>query len=106
MSDCVFCKVVKGDLPSKPVYQDEDVMVIPDIYPQAAVHLLVIPNRHIAEFMDVDEVLLGKMLKVVKKIITDQHITNYRIVSNGKGAAIIDHLHMHILGSVDKKRKL
>lgn len=106
MSDCIFCKVIAGELPSKPVYQDEDVMVIPDIHPQAAVHLLVIPKRHVAEFMDADEVLLTKMIRVVKKIIGDQKMNSYRIVNNGKDAALIDHLHIHILGQVDKYRKL
>lgn len=106
MSDCIFCKVISGELPSKPVYQDDDVMVIPDIHPQAAVHLLVIPKKHVPEFMEADDALLAKIVKMVKKIIKDEHITNYRIVSNGKGAALIDHLHVHILGQVDKYRKL
>lgn len=106
MSDCIFCKVISGELPSKSVYQDDDMMVIPDIHPQASVHLLVIPKKHVSEFTEADDALLAKIVKTVKKIIKDEHISNYRIVSNGKGAALIDHLHMHILGKVDKYRKL
>lgn len=106
MSDCIFCKVIAGELPSKPVYQDEDVIVIPDIHPQAAVHLLVMPKKHVAEFMEADDELLRKMIRTIKKVIRDHHIACYRLVSNGKGAAIIDHLHVHILGKVDKYRKL
>ncbi|MEK7129504.1 MAG: HIT domain-containing protein [Patescibacteria group bacterium] len=106
MSDCIFCKVISGELPSNPVYQDDDMMVIPDIHPQASVHLLVIPKKHVSEFTEADDALLAKIVKTVKKIIKDEHISNYRIVSNGKGAALIDHLHMHILGKVDKYRKL
>lgn len=106
MSECIFCKVISGELPSKPVYQDEDVLVIPDIHPQAAVHLLVIPKKHVPEFMEADETLLAKIVKTVQKVIADQHITGYRLVNNGKGAALIDHLHIHILGQIDKYRKL
>lgn len=106
MSDCIFCNVISGALPSKPVYQDEDVLVIADINPQASVHLLVIPKKHVAEFIEAEDGLIAKMTATVKKIIADQRIVNYRIVSNGRGAAVIDHLHMHVLGNVDKYRKL
>ena len=106
MSDCIFCNVISGTMPSKPVYQDEEVLVIPDINPQAPVHLLVIPKEHVGEFVEAEDGLLAKMTATVKKIIADQHIINYRIVSNGKGAAVIDHLHIHILGNVDKNRTL
>lgn len=81
-------------------------MVIPDIHPQAPVHLLVVPKKHSAEFIEAEDSLIAKMMATVKKIIADQHIVNYRIVSNGRGAAVIDHLHIHILGNVDKYRKL
>lgn len=106
MTDCIFCKVIARELPSKPVYEDSDVIVIPDIYPQAPVHLLVIPKMHIGELTDATDEILGKLIETMKQIIKKQHIASYRLVVNGKGAAIIDHLHMHILGSVDKKRKL
>ena len=106
MDDCIFCKVISGELPSNPVYQDDDVIVIPDIHSQAPVHLLVIPKKHVAEFTEAGDELLTKMMKVIKQVIQNQHITGYRLVNNGKGAAVIDHLHIHILGNVDKKRKL
>ncbi|KKU87705.1 hypothetical protein A3A64_04455 [Candidatus Gottesmanbacteria bacterium RIFCSPLOWO2_01_FULL_48_11] len=106
MDDCIFCSVISGELPSTPMYQDDDVMVIPDIHPQAPVHLLVIPKKHVTEFTDADDALLGVMMRTVKKMIQEQNIGSYRLVSNGKGAAVIDHLHIHILGNVDKYRKL
>lgn len=81
-------------------------MVIADINPQAPVHLLVVPKKHIAEFIEAEDSLIATMTATVKKIIADQHIVNYRIVSNGRGAAVIDHLHIHILGNVDKLRTL
>jgi len=70
------------------------------------VHLLVIPKKHIAEFIDADEATVAMMMAVTKKMIQEQHITNYRLVNNGQGAAVIDHIHLHILGKVDKLRAL
>ncbi len=106
MATCIFCNIIKGTIPSAPVYQDDDVIVIPDIHPASPVHLLVIPKRHVADFMDADEVLVGKLMRVVQAIIAEHKIKNYRLVNNGGGAAYIDHLHVHILGSVDKARNL
>lgn len=104
--DCVFCKVVSGELPGKFLYEDDDAVVFADIHPQAPVHLLVVPKQHVSEFGEADENLLSKLLSVIKKIISSEKITNYRVVVNGRGAALIDHLHWHVLGQVDKLRKL
>lgn len=106
MKDCIFCKVIARELPSKPVYEDDKVMVIPDIYPQAPKHFLVLPKEHIKEFIDASDELLLYITKITKQIIAKENIVNYRLVNNGKGAALIDHLHIHILGGVDAKRKL
>lgn len=106
MNDCIFCQVISGDLPGTFVYKDDEVVVIKDIHPVAPVHLLVIPTTHVDEFMQADDALIAKVFRVVKKIIDQQKIAGYRLVTNGKGAALIDHLHVHILGNVDKNRKL
>lgn len=106
MDKCVFCSVISGKLPGTFLYRDDDVVVIKDIHPQASVHLLVLPTKHVSEFISADDTILSKMLTVMKKIIKVQGITRYRIVSNGKGAALIDHLHFHVMGGVAKFRKL
>ncbi len=106
MDNCIFCQIVSGKIPGDFVYQDDSVMVIRDIHPQAPVHLLVIPKKHITEFIEADEATMAMMMATVRKIITEQKITGYRLVNNGQGAAVIDHLHMHILGKVDKLRSL
>ena len=106
MSDCIFCQIAEGKIPGNFVYQDENFMVIKDIHPQAPVHLLVIPKKHIAELIGADEATLIRLMALAKNMIVDQKITNYRLVNNGKGAAVIDHLHLHILGKVDKMRSL
>jgi histidine triad (HIT) family protein len=106
MADCIFCKIIKGEIPSTPVYQDKDCIVIPDIHPQASVHLLVIPKKHVLDVTEADSALLSKLSNVVKKIITDKKLKDFRLVHNGGGAAFVKHLHIHILGSVAVDRNL
>lgn len=103
---CIFCEIINGTIPSSKEYEDESVIVIKDIHPQAPVHLLVIPKRHIQEFTDMPEELLTHVLTTAKQTIKDHAITQYRLVNNGKGAAMVDHFHLHILGSIDKSRTL
>jgi histidine triad (HIT) family protein len=106
MDSCIFCSVIAGKLPSTKLYEDDDVIVIRDIHPQAPVHWLVISKKHVPELLQVPDDLAGKMMAVVNKIIRDQGIEKYRIVINGKGAVLVDHLHIHVLGSIDKFRTL
>jgi len=106
MDSCIFCDVVAGKLPSTKLYEDDDVVVIADIHPQAPVHWLVISKKHVPELLEVPDGLAGSMMTVVNKIIRDQGIGNYRIVINGRGAVLVDHLHIHVLGKIDKFRKL
>ncbi len=106
MTTCIFCDVIAGRLPGTKLYEDDDVVVIRDIHPQAPVHWLVISKIHVPELLDVPDGLAGKMMAVVNKIIRDQGIQKYRIVINGKGAVLVDHLHIHVLGKIDKFRTL
>lgn len=103
---CIFCDVIAGKLPSTKLYEDDYVVVIKDIHPQAPVHWLVISKKHVPELVEVPEGLPGKMMAVVNKIIREQGIEKYRIVINGKGAVLVDHLHIHVLGKIDKFRTL
>lgn len=106
MDSCVFCNIIAGTIPSQKIYEDEEVIVIPDISPQAPTHLLVIPKLHVKEFIDVSPTLISKIMDVTKSIIKEQKIESYRLVNNGKNVAVIDHFHLHILGNIDKFRKL
>jgi len=101
--DCIFCKIVAGDIPAKPVYQDERVFAFSDIHPQAPTHLLLIPREHIKsldESKDNHE-LLGHLVAVASKIAKDKGLgKGYRIVINTgeDGGQTVDHLHLHLLG--------
>lgn len=105
MEDCLFCKIVKGEIPSTKVYEDEFVYAFKDINPEAPVHILVIPKKHIESINKIekeDEELIGKIFTTIKKVAKDQGIaeSGYRVVSNcGKDAGqTVMHLHFHILG--------
>ena len=111
--NCVFCKIIKGDLPSTKLYEDDDVIVIKDINPIAPVHLLVIPKKHILSIMELeDEKLLAKIFRVIKEIANRDDIApdvlgketlakrGFRVVTNigEDGGQAVKHLHFHILG--------
>lgn len=102
MSECLFCGIVKGTVPAKPVYQDDDFLAFPDINPHAPVHLLVIPKRHIDSLPATrteDAELLGRLLLAARKIASENDRDNhgYRVVINTGKQADIDHLHVHVL---------
>ena len=103
--DCIFCRIVAGKIPSDILYQDEEVVAFRDINPQAPVHLLVIPKKHIAYLTDLTEEelpLIGHMVKVANQLAKAEGISEagYRLVVNcgQQGGQLVPHLHMHILG--------
>jgi len=113
MTDCLFCKIVKKEIPSEIVFQDEVITVFKDINPSASVHLLVIPNKHIPsvrEMVDIDEIILGKLFSGAKAAAEEAGIaeTGYRlIINNGPDAhQEIPHIHMHVLGGAKMKHPM
>ena len=104
MSDCLFCKIVAGDIPAKRFYEDDLTVAFADINPQAPVHLLVIPKQHLpstAHATAEHAGLLGHLLATVAKIAAEQNLDRgYRIVINtgADGGQTVDHLHLHLLG--------
>ena len=101
--NCLFCKIIGGDIPGDFVYQDENCVVIRDVNPQAPMHALVIPREHIESLDDAsqrDESLLGHLLRVGARVANEQGHDSYRTVINtGAGAGqSVFHLHVHILG--------
>jgi histidine triad (HIT) family protein len=103
--DCIFCKIINGEIPSNIVYRDDDVVVFPDINPVAPVHLLVIPVKHIASLAAMtgaDASLVGKMVAAANKVAKEQGLAarGYRLTINSGADAgqLVPHLHMHLLG--------
>lgn len=104
MSDCLFCKIVAGEIPSTKVYEDELVYAFRDIAPQAPTHILVIPKEHIAGVADVSDknsAVISHIFEVISKIAKYEGLDGgYRVVSNcgADAGQTVFHLHFHILG--------
>jgi histidine triad (HIT) family protein len=106
---CIFCQVVDGTIPSTKEYEDDQLIAFRDIYPKAPVHFLIIPKEHIVEFADITDLeLWKKMGKVAQELIEKFNLraSGYRLVNNGAGAALIPHLHLHVLGGVEHEREI
>lgn len=107
MSDCIFCKIVEGKIPSKKVYEDEDIFAFLDINPARPVHVLVIPKKHITSLATVaveDAAVLGKILAKANEIAVAQGSPDgFRVIINtGRvGQQEVQHLHAHIVGGPD-----
>lgn len=103
MQDCLFCKIAAGDIPSNKLYEDDDILVFHDIEPQAPVHFLVIPKKHIesaAALTKEDAQLLGNIYATIAQLCRQEGVTEgYRVVTNvGKdGGQSVPHLHFHVL---------
>ncbi len=104
MSDCLFCKIAAGEIPSKKVYEDDQVFVFWDINPKADVHLLLIPKVHVAslnELGDEHDEVMTHALKLLPKLAKEQGLDDgFRtIINTGRGGGqLVFHLHMHLLG--------
>ena len=104
MSDCLFCKIVAGDIPSTKVYEDDRILAFRDIAPQAPCHVLVIPKTHIADVNGItaeNSAIVAHIFQVIPQIAKAEGLENgYRVVSNcGSDAGqTVQHLHFHILG--------
>ncbi|HQC54235.1 MAG TPA: histidine triad nucleotide-binding protein [Clostridia bacterium] len=104
MNNCIFCKIIKGEIPSAKVYEDEKMIIIKDLNPQAKIHLLMIPKSHYSNIIDMTEkqaIELGLCLKKIGEISDSLGLRDgFRIISNKglNGRQSINHLHFHIMG--------
>lgn len=107
--DCIFCKIANKEIPKEFIYEDEEIMVFPDINPVKPIHLLIIPKSHIKELHVLDNpVLFEKIGKVIQQMILKMQLETkgYRVVINGGGAQVVDHLHIHLMGPIAKTASL
>lgn len=104
MDDCLFCKIVRGEIPSKKVYEDDEIYAFHDIHPIAPVHFLIIPKAHVATLYDCEPAhypALGKLMGMAGKLAREQGaIEGFRtIINTGKvGRQEVYHVHMHVIG--------
>ncbi len=103
MSDCIFCKIVNGDIPADIIYEDDYVMVFPDIAPKADIHLLMIPKLHIPSLDEItaehDEII-SHMMRRLPVIAKQQGLSGFRTIINtgAEGGQEVMHLHLHLMG--------
>ncbi len=104
MSDCLFCKIIAGEIPSTKVYEDETVLAFRDIAPQAPTHILVIPKAHIKDAGEItpeNSALIAHCMEVVAIVAKQENLTGgFRVVSNcgADAGQTVNHLHFHVLG--------
>ena len=104
-TDCVFCKIIAGEIPSQFLYQDDEMVAFPDIHPLTPVHILIVPKKHIPSLLEMEPdeaTLLGHMYFVAKRLAKEKGIAErgFRLVVNSgpEGGQVVPHLHMHLLG--------
>ena len=107
-SNCLFCKIVRGEIPSRKVYEDADILAFHDIHPWAPVHFLLVPKKHVdslAQVQDSDTPLLGRMLALAPRLALQEGCRPYpdgghRVVINtgAEGGQEVHHLHVHVMG--------
>ncbi len=102
MADCLFCRIVRREIPAQIVHEDEQALVFKDISPQAPTHLLIVPKKHLGSLLDAsddDRALLGHLQRVACLLAGAGRMSSFRLVTNnGKGAGqSVDHLHYHLL---------
>lgn len=105
MDDCIFCKIVRGEIPNKKVFENEHVLAFHDIQPSAPVHVLLIPKKHIASMNEVttgDRDSMGELLLAAPRIAQDLGVaqSGYRLINNcgADGGQVVYHLHLHLMG--------
>lgn len=107
MQDCIFCKIVRGEIPAKKVYEDDEVIAFHDIHPQAPVHFMIVPKRHIASLAEArpdDAPVLGRMLSLAGRLAREQGSPDgFRsVINTGRvGRQDVMHVHIHIIGGPD-----
>lgn len=101
MQDCVFCKIVAGEIPATKEYEDDSVVAFRDIHPSAPVHVLIVPKTHVVNTAEADTALLGYLQKKAEELVTKLNISDgYQIILNGGRFREVPHLHYHLKGGM------
>lgn len=113
MDNCIFCKIISGEIPTNKIYEDEEIIAFNDINPQMPTHILVVPKKHIESIIDItkdDEILIGRIYTAINKIAKELGIdkNGFRVITNcGEDAGqTVKHLHFHILAGKKMSEKV
>ena len=110
MSDCLFCRIIAGEIPSNKVYENDRVFAFRDINPQAPVHVLIVPKKHFANILECDAETAAALTEAVGVVARQEGVaeSGFRVISNcGRdGAQSVNHLHVHLLGGTQLAEKM
>lgn len=108
MNDCIFCKIINGDIPSKKLYEDDKVLVILDVNPKVDGHSLVIPKEHVTDFMEISDELLNHVYKVAREVsktlMSKLGATALTLGVNYGDSQVVKHFHLHLLPNYEIKK--
>lgn len=104
--DCLFCKIVKGEIPSEKEFETDNILVVKDIHPKVPVHLLIIPKVHVRDIIGVSDAIWVEIKKVVLSLAEKKGLKSFRLVHNAGNAAAVPHMHVHLLGEVGPEREM
>lgn len=106
MDDCIFCKIVKGELATEKELETGRFIVIKDINPKAPLHLLIVPKKHVEDIRGDDENLWTEAGEIAKDIAVKRNLSSFRLVHNAGDATEVKHMHIHFLGGVKSDREI
>lgn len=104
MEDCIFCKIAKGKTDTKIEKETKNIVVFKDINPQAAIHLLFVPKKHVRDVTEIDDTTWNEIKDVATMIARAKSLKGFRLVHNAGDAALLPHMHVHFLGDVSPDR--
>ena len=104
MEDCIFCKIIKGEVPEEIEKETERVVVFKDTRPSAPIDLLIVPKKHIRDIRDADSYIWDDIKGVAEEIAKEKKLSGFRLTTNAGDAAIIPHMHIHFLGGISSDR--
>lgn len=105
-NSCIFCKIIKGEIPSQKIKETEDLFVIEDIKPSAPIHFLIISKKHIKDMTEAEDELWIKIKKLSEELASDNSLKGFRLATNVGSTAMIPHMHVHFLSGIKKDRQL
>lgn len=104
MSDCIFCKIAKGETETKFEKETEKLVVFRDIHPQAPLHLLIVPKKHYKDITEVENEVWTEIKDVAVQICRSKDLPGFRLVNNAGDSAAVAHMHVHLLGDISADR--
>ena len=101
MNDCIFCKIVEKQIPAEIEKETENILVFKNKFPKAPIHLLIVPKRHYKDITEADGAVWSEVRELANEIAKEKNLKGFRLVHNAGSAAVVPHMHVHLLGEVD-----